>query len=97
MAIEMDSPEGYGYENIKYKLSESSIADQTLGSLGLQIPDMKLLYNEHKGSTALRKLIVQGYHNLSHDDVLITPCTPGALFIIASSQLSPSDHFVKIT
>ncbi|OGM43185.1 aspartate aminotransferase [Aspergillus bombycis] len=96
MAIEIESPEEYGYEKIKYNLSESSIADQTLGSLGLQIPDLKLLYNEHKGSTGLRSLVVKDHDNLTHDDVLITSGAAGALFIISSSQLAPTDHLVVV-
>ncbi|OJJ36106.1 hypothetical protein ASPWEDRAFT_111958 [Aspergillus wentii DTO 134E9] len=96
MPIEIESPEEYGYDKIKYNLSESSIADQTLGSLGLQVPDLKLLYNEHKGSTSLRRLIIEGYDNLSSDDVLITSGAAGALFIIASSQLSRKDHLVVV-
>lgn len=96
MPIEVESPEEYGYEKIKYNLSESSIADQTLGSLGLQIPDLKLLYNEHKGSTALRTLIVKDHDNPTHDDVLITSGAAGALFIISSSQLAPTDHLVVV-
>jgi hypothetical protein len=30
MPIEVESPEEYGYDNIRYNLSESSIADQKL-------------------------------------------------------------------
>ncbi|GAB1204768.1 hypothetical protein APSETT445_003431 [Aspergillus pseudonomiae] len=96
MAIEIEFPEDYGYEKIKYNLSESSIADQTLRSLGLHIPNLKLLYNEHKGSTALRSLIVKDHDNLTHEDVLITAGAAGALFIISSSQLAPTDHLVVV-
>ncbi|CAG8920971.1 unnamed protein product [Penicillium salamii] len=96
MPIEIESPEEYGYENIKYNLSESSITDQSLASLGLQVPDLKLLYNEHQGGTALRKLIVQGSEGLSYKDVLVTTGAAGALFIIASSQLSVNDHLVVV-
>ncbi|KAE8371612.1 pyridoxal phosphate-dependent transferase [Aspergillus bertholletiae] len=96
MPIEIESPEEYGYEKIQYNLSESSITDQTLGSLGLQIPDLTLLYNEHKGSTALRSLIVKDHADLTHNDVLITSGAAGALFIISSSQLTPADHLVVV-
>lgn len=96
MLIEVESPEEYGYDQIKYNLSESSIADQTLGTLGLQIPDLKLLYNEHKGSSRLRELIVKGNDSLDKDDVLITGGAAGALFIISTSQLSPGDHLVVV-
>ncbi|KAJ3531670.1 hypothetical protein NM208_g8779 [Fusarium decemcellulare] len=95
MPIEVESPEEYGYDKIKFNLSESSITDQTLGSLGLTIPDLTLLYNEHRGSTELRKEIVRGT-GLHADDVLITGGAAGALFIIATSQLTPKDHLVII-
>jgi aspartate/methionine/tyrosine aminotransferase len=96
MPIEIESPEEYGYEKIKYNLSESSITDQSLGSLGLKVPDLKLLYNEHKGGTRLRELVIAGYKNLDKDDVLITAGAAGALFIIATSQLSREDHLVVV-
>ncbi|KNG88822.1 aspartate aminotransferase [Aspergillus nomiae NRRL 13137] len=64
--------------------------------LGLHIPNLKLLYNEHKGSTALRSLIVKDHDNLTHEDVLIPSGAAGALFIISSSQLAPTDHLVVV-
>jgi aspartate/methionine/tyrosine aminotransferase len=95
MPIEIESPEEYGYDKIKFNLSESSIADQSLGSLGLTIPDLTLLYNEHKGSTELRGAIAADA-GLSADDVLITGGAAGALFIISTSQLSAQDHIVVV-
>lgn len=87
MPIEIESPEEYGYEKIKYNLSESSVTDETIESLGLQIPNLTLLYNEHRGERALRKLIADDA-NVGPDDVLITSGAAGALFIITTSQLS---------
>ena len=86
MPIEIESPEEYGYDKIKYKLSESSISDQTLESLHLQFPDLTLLYNEHRGETQLRNLIAEDA-GVTADDVLITSGAARALFIIATSQL----------
>ncbi len=96
MPIEVESPEEYGYDRIRYNLSESSITDQRLSDLKLQIPDLKLIYNEHRGSATLRKLIVEQSSTLSADDVLITDGAAGALFIIATTLLSPQDHLVVI-
>ena len=96
MPIEIESPEEYGYDKIKYNLSESSVADKTLGDLGLKIPDLKLLYNEHKGGSRLRELVVADEPNLDKEDVLITAGAAGALFIIATSQLSRDDHLVVV-
>src|SRR6478752_6604968 len=87
MPIEIESPEEYGYDKIKYNLSESSITDQTLESLNLQIPNLTLLYNEHRGETELRRLIAEDA-NVSADDVLVTAGAAGALFIITTSQLA---------
>ncbi|BCS29662.1 uncharacterized protein APUU_71232S [Aspergillus puulaauensis] len=87
MPIEIESPEEYGYEKIKYNLSESSVTDETIESLGLQVPNLTLLYNEHRGGRALRKLIANDA-NVGPDEVLITSGAAGALFIITTSQLS---------
>lgn len=96
MAIEVESPEELGYGNIRYNLSESSIADQSLSSLGLRPPDLRLLYNEHRGAAALRSLVVAGAEGLGADDVLITSGAAGALFVIASSLLDRNDHLVVV-
>jgi aspartate/methionine/tyrosine aminotransferase len=95
MPIEVESPEEYGYENIAYNLSESSVTDQTLESLDLRIPNLKLLYNEHRGNSSLRQLIV-AETTLDKDDVLVTGGAAGALYIVATSQLSKGDHLVVV-
>jgi aspartate/methionine/tyrosine aminotransferase len=96
MPIEVESPEEYGYGNIRYNLSESSIVDQSLGSLGLTVPDLTLLYGEHRGSERLRALILEDTPGLGIDDVLITGGAAGALFIIATALLGPEDHLVVV-
>ncbi len=96
MPIEVESPEEYGYGNIRFNLSESSIADQSLGSLGLQVPDLTLLYGEHRGGSRLRELVVAGETGVSADDVLITGGAAGALFIIATALLDAGDHLVVV-
>jgi aspartate/methionine/tyrosine aminotransferase len=96
MPIEVESPEEYGYGNIRYNLSESSIADQSLASLGLTIPDLTLLYGEHRGSERLRSLVIEGEQGVGIDDVLITGGAAGALFIIATSLLGSGDHLVVV-
>ena len=96
MPIEVESPEEYGYARIRYNLSESSVADQSLSSLGLTVPDLTLLYNEHRGSAELRALIAAESPGLKPDDVLITTGAAGALFIIATALLGPDDHLVVV-
>jgi aspartate/methionine/tyrosine aminotransferase len=96
MPIEVESPEEYGYGKIRFNLSESSIADQSLRSLDLTIPDLTLLYGEHRGSEKLRALIIEDSPRLAIDDVLITGGAAGALFIIATALLSSDDHLVVV-
>lgn len=96
MPIEVESPEEYGYARIRYNLSESSVADQRLSDLGLTIPDLPLLYGEHRGRQRLRELIAADGPGLGAGDVLITTGAAGALFIVATSLLAAGDHLVVI-
>lgn len=96
MPIEVESPEEYGYARIRYNLSESSIADRRLSDFGLTIPDMPLLYGEHRGRERLRELIAAEGEGLSGGDVLVTNGAAGALFIVATSLLAKGDHLVVI-
>jgi aspartate/methionine/tyrosine aminotransferase len=96
MPIEVESPEELGYGNIRYNLSESSVADQSTGGLGLVIPDLTLLYGEHRGNCALRSMIVAGTAGLTANDVLITGGAAGALFIAATCLLGTDDHLVVV-
>ena len=85
MPIEVESPEEYGYGLIRFNLSESSVADRSLSQLGVQIPDLTLLYGSHRGSEVLRALIAAEGEGLAADDVLITGGAAGALFIVATA------------
>ncbi|MET0535660.1 MAG: pyridoxal phosphate-dependent aminotransferase [Steroidobacter sp.] len=96
MPIEIEAPEELGYAKIRYNLSESSVTDQSLATLGLSIPNLTLLYNEHRGSEALRTLIAADAANLTAADVLVTSGAATALFIVATSLLSPADHLVVV-
>src|SRR3546814_16352090 len=96
MPIEVESPEEYGNGKVRYNLSESSIADQSLGSLGLTVPDLTLLYGEHRGSERLRELVLEDTPGLGIDDVLITGGAAGALFIIATALLGLDDPLVAV-
>ena len=93
MPIEIEAPEGYGYENIDCNLSESSFTDQRLSDLGVNINDLVLFYGDHKGKPALREMIVANT-NLNTDDVLVTPGAAPALFIVATALLEKGDHVV---
>src|SRR6185436_18738949 len=96
MVIEKEAPEEYGYDRIRYNLSESSIADQKLSDIGLQLPDLTLFYGEHRGERPLRDLIAAQDAGISPDHVLVTAGAAGALFIIATSLLSAADHLVVV-
>jgi threonine dehydratase/aspartate/methionine/tyrosine aminotransferase len=96
MPIEIESPEEVGYNSIRYNLSESSITDQRLSDFGLVLPDIPLVYNEHRGSATLRSLIIEGIPELSAADVLITGGAAGALFIISTALLAARDHLVVV-
>ncbi len=96
MPIEVESPEELGYATIRYNLAESSVADQSIGGLGLVVPDLTLLYGDHRGSHALRAMVVAGADGLGADDVLITGGAAGALFIVATCLLGKEDHLVVV-
>ena len=38
MPIEEESPEQFGYDRIRYNLSESSVRDRSLADLGIELP-----------------------------------------------------------
>jgi len=96
MIIEKESPEEYGYDRIKHNLSESSITDQKLSDLGIKFPDVTLLYGEHRGDPALRKLVADIDRGLTADHVLMTAGAAGALFLISTTLLSEKDHLVVV-
>ena len=96
MPIEVESPEEYGYARIRYNLSESSVSDRKLSDLGLTIPDLTLLYGEHRGRERLRALIAAEGKGIEADDVLITTGAAGALFIISTALLGAQDHLIVV-
>jgi aspartate/methionine/tyrosine aminotransferase len=96
MPIEVESPEELGYGNIRFNLSESSIADQSLASFGVKIPDLILLYGEHRGSPGLRELVAAGDASLGVGDILICGGAAGALFIVATALLGKGDNLVVV-
>ena len=93
MPIEIEAPEGFGYENIDCNLSESSFTDQKLSDLGININDLLLVYGDHKGKPELRELIAQEGH-FTAEDILVTSGAATALFILATSFLNKNDHIV---
>ncbi len=100
MPIEVESPEEFGYDKIKYNLSESSVRDRTLSDLGIELGDMVLFYGEHMGHKGLMELIAQASSGpagaAEPADVLVTAGAAQALFIIATTLLEKGDHLVVV-
>ncbi len=93
MPIEIESPEQFGYERIKYNLAESSVTDLKFSSLGINLEDLILAYGDHRGKPELRQALALE-SNLSPDDVLLTPGAAAALFIIHSSLLEAGSRML---
>ncbi len=93
MPIEIEAPEGFGYDKIDYNLSESSFTDQRLSDLGFGLENLLLYYGDHLGKPELRELIASEINGQS-DDVLITPGAAAALFMVSTSLLDKGDHMV---
>ena len=100
MPIEEESPEEFGYDRIRYNLTESSVRDRSLADLGIELRDLLLFYGDHVGNEALRDLVAAQSGGeaggVSRDDVLVTAGAAQALFIIATSLLDKGDHLVVI-
>jgi aspartate/methionine/tyrosine aminotransferase len=93
MPIEIEAPEGFGYENIDCNLSESSVTDQKLSDLGIDLNNLTLFYGDHLGLPHLREIIAKDA-GLSSEHVLTTSGAASALFLIATSLLDKGDHAV---
>ncbi len=92
MKIEEESPEQFGYDKIKYNLTESSTTDKTMADVGISLPDnLMLCYGDHLGKQELRELIAEKY-GAKADDVIVTVGACMALFNIYSALLKPGDH-----
>lgn len=94
MVMEIESPEEFGYDNIKHNLAESSITDANLKDLDFRIDDLVLQYSDHRGKAELRELLASEGEGLKADDVLLTVGAAGALFIVSTALLREGDHVV---
>ena len=100
MPIEEESPEQFGYDRIRYNLTESSVRDRSLADLGIELRDLLLFYGDHAGNEDFRDLVAAQSGGeaggVTRDDVLVTAGAAQALFIIATSLLDKGDHLVVI-
>ncbi len=86
MPIEVESPEEMGYSTIEYNLAESSVSDQRLGDLGVELDSLVLGYASHQGNVELREAIAIDY-GVSPSDILITPGAAAGLFFVNTALL----------
>jgi aspartate/methionine/tyrosine aminotransferase len=93
MIMEVESPEHIGYEQVRYNLAESSMADRRLGDLGIDLNDLLLSYGDHRGEPGLRGHIADdgGVHP---DQVQVSVVAAGALFTVATALLNAGDRLV---
>ena len=100
MPIEEESPEQFGYDRIRYNLTESSVRDRSLADLGIELGDLLLFYGDHAGNETFRDLVAAQSGGeaggVRRDDVLVTAGAAQALFIIATSLLEKGDHLVVV-
>jgi aspartate/methionine/tyrosine aminotransferase len=96
MPIEIESPEQLGYDTIRCNLSESSVSDRRLRDLNVDLDDVLLCYGDHKGSIDLRDTVAKLGSGLDAEDVLITAGASSALFMVATSLLTPEHHLVVV-
>ena len=94
MPIEIESPEQFGYGNIRCNLTESSVADLRMDEFNLDLSSLVLAYTDHVGKWELRERIAAEGPGLTTQDVIITAGAATALFIIATSLLEASSHIV---
>jgi len=96
MPIEVESPESLGYNTIQSNLAESSVRDVQFGEVDINLNQLMIAYGDHVGKPELRQLIANDHEGLHRDNVLLTVGAAGALFIIQTSLLTPSDHLIVV-
>jgi aspartate/methionine/tyrosine aminotransferase len=93
MIMEVESPEQIGYEQVRYNLAESSMADRRLGDLGVDLDGLLLSYGDHRGEPGLREQIASD-GGVGPDQVLVSVGAAGALFTVATALLNAGDRLV---
>lgn len=94
MPIEIESPEQFGYGNIRCNLTESSVTDLRLDELGLDLRGLTLAYTDHVGNPRLRESIAAEGVGLTARDVIVTAGAAAALFIVSTSLLNSTSRLV---
>jgi aspartate/methionine/tyrosine aminotransferase len=91
--MEVESPEQIGYEQVRYNLAESSMADRRLGDLNVDLDELLLSYGDHRGEPGLRECIASD-GGVEPDQVLVSVGAAGALFTVATALLDAGDRLV---
>jgi len=78
--------------NLFKQVFKNSSDSNAAGSMQSFFEKLTLYYGNHMGLPKLRQLIVQGHENLNEKHVILTPGAAMALFMIATSILSPGDR-----
>lgn len=97
LPIEIESPEQFGYDRIRYNLAESSVRDLVLRDLAPDLPDrlarLVLAYGDHLGLPDLRERI-GALWSMPGGSVIVTPGAAAALFLVNTTCVRPGDHVV---
>lgn len=96
MPIEVESPEEMGYSTIHCNLAESSVRDRTIGELNIDLSKVLMNYGHHRGLPELQRAVCENSSILNHEHVLITAGAAQALYLIATTLLSPEDHLIVV-
>ncbi|MEO8208619.1 MAG: pyridoxal phosphate-dependent aminotransferase [Chloroflexota bacterium] len=97
LPIEIESPEQFGYDRIRFNLAESSVHDRTLESIDPNLParlaKVVLAYGDHLGLPELRARISAPW-SVSPDEIIVTPGAAAALFMVNTTCVRRGDHVV---
>ncbi len=99
MPIEVESPEEFGYDKIKYNLSESSVRDRTLSEVGIELQRPAASLRRAQGPPrpgGADRAGGSGRPASRPGEVLVTFGAAEALFIIATTLLEKGDQLVVI-
>jgi aspartate/methionine/tyrosine aminotransferase len=98
MPIEKESPEQFGYDRIRFNLTESSLRDRPLSDLGVdpaELSGLLLAYGDHLGHPGLRERIAE-LSGVAPEEVLVTAGAASALFILHTTLLERGDRVVAM-
>jgi aspartate/methionine/tyrosine aminotransferase len=96
MPIEIESPEEIKIDHIESNLAESSVADLHFPDLKLDLSRIRFGYPDHRGNHKLRHLLATDAGPFDPGQVLLTQGAAGAIFIVNTVLLTPTDHLIVL-